>query len=82
MTGYLTLAIELVAKIGQKRKLRLEKYYEELKEKGFNIKTIVKSNWDNTGEELNVALSQHFSILFDIALWSYVANSARTVRLF
>lgn len=68
MTGYLTLAIELVAKIGQKRKLRLEKYYEELKEKGFNIKTIVKSNWDNTGEELNVALSQHFSILFDIAL--------------
>ena len=65
-TGYLALAVELVAKTGEKMALPLKEYYEKLVEKGFDIKTIVQSNWDNTGEKLNVALSMHFGIVFDL----------------
>ena len=31
-----------------------------------DIRTVVKSNWDNNGEKLNTALSKHFSIVFDL----------------
>lgn len=65
-TGYLSLAVELVAKTGQKLGITLENYYLRLKEKGFDLSTIVQSNWDNNGEKLNVELSRHFSIVFDL----------------
>lgn len=65
-TGYLSLAVELVAKTGQKLGLTLEEYYLKLEEKGFDIGTIVQSNWDNMGEKLNIELSKHFSIVFDL----------------
>ncbi len=66
-TGYLALAVELVAKTGQKMALPLKEYYEKLVEKGFDIKTIIQSNWDNNGDNLNVELSKHFGIVFDLA---------------
>lgn len=65
-TGYLVLAVELVAKTGQKLGLSLQEYYSKLEEKGFDIRTVVRSNWDNNGEKLNVALSKHFGIVFDL----------------
>lgn len=65
-TGYLALAVELVAKTGQKLGLSLQEYYLKLEEKGFDIQTIVQSNWDNNGEKLNAALSRHFGIVFDL----------------
>lgn len=65
-TGYLALAVELVAKTGQKLGLSLQEYYAKLEEKGFDIRTVVKSNWDNNGEKLNTALSKHFGIVFDL----------------
>ena len=68
MTGYLTLAIELVAKTGQRLGLSLEDYYNKLKEKGFNIGMVIQSNWDNEGEQLNVELSKHFEKVFDMGM--------------
>lgn len=65
-TGYLALAVELVAKTGQKLGLSLQEYYVKLEKKGFDIRTVVKSNWDNNGEKLNTALSKHFGIVFDL----------------
>lgn len=65
-TGYLALAIELVAKTGQKMALPLKEFYQKLDEKGFDIKTVIRSNWDNKGEKLNTELSRHFSIVFDL----------------
>lgn len=65
-TGYLSLAVELVAKTGQKLGMTLENYYLKLEEKGFDLSTIVQSNWDNNGKKLNVELSRHFSIVFDL----------------
>lgn len=65
-TGYLSLAVELLAKTGQKLGLSLEEYYMKLEEKGFDIRTVIQSNWDNHGEKLNVELSRHFNIVFDL----------------
>lgn len=65
-TGYLALAIELVAKTGQKMLLSLEEYYNKLEEKGFDIATLVQSNWDNNGKRLNAELAKHFSMVFDL----------------
>ena len=66
-TGYLALAVEIVAKTGQKMGLRLADYYKKLEEKGFDIKTVIESNWDNIGEKANVELSKHFYIVFDLS---------------
>ncbi len=66
-TGYLTLAIELVAKTGRKMGVTLEKLYYKLEEKGFDIQTVVKSNWDNNGEQLNAEMAKQFSIVFDLS---------------
>lgn len=65
-TGYLSLAVELVAKTGQKLGLKLEEYYLKLEERGFDIGTVVQSNWDNTGDNLNMELSKQLSIVFDL----------------
>lgn len=67
MTGYLTLAVELVAKTGQKLGISLLEYYHKLKEKGFNIRSVIQSNWDNNGKNLSAALSVHFKIVFNIS---------------
>lgn len=69
-TGYLALAVELVAKTGQKLGLSLQDYYFKLEEKGFDIRTVVKSNWEKNGEKLNTALSKHFGIVFDLTEFS------------
>ena len=70
-TGYLTLAIELVAKTGRKMGITLEKLYCKLDEKGFDIQTVVKSNWDNNGEQLNAEMAKQFSIVFDLSSLKY-----------
>ncbi len=64
--GYLSLAVELLAKTGQKLGISLEAYFLKLEEKGFNLSTVVQSNWDNKGEKLNIELSKHFGIVFDL----------------
>lgn len=64
--GYLSLAVELLAKTGQKLGISLEAYFLKLEEKGFDLSTVVQSNWDNKGEKLNIELSKHFSIVFDL----------------
>lgn len=65
-TGYLSLAIELIAKTGEKLGITLEEYLLILEEKGFDLSTVVQSNWDNNGEKLNIELSKHFGIVFDL----------------
>lgn len=65
-TGYLALAVELVAKTGQKAGWTLQEYYSKLDKNGFDIQTVIQSNWDNNGEKLNAALSRHFGIVFDL----------------
>lgn len=67
MAGYLTLAVELLAKTAQKIGMGLQKFYEVLKKKEFDIQSVVQSNWDNDGEKLNAALSKHFMILFNLS---------------
>lgn len=74
-TGYLTLAIELIAKTGQKTGLSLEKLYFKLEEKGFDIQTVVTSNWDNNGEKLNAEMARHFSIVFDLSCFKENENA-------
>ena len=64
--GYLTLAVELVAKTGQKLGISLVEFLKKLEEKGFDIGTVITSNWDNSGKRLNVALAKHFGIVFDL----------------
>lgn len=66
-TGYLVLAVELVAKTGQKLGITLAEYYKKLEEKGFDIRTVIESNWDNMGEKVNTELSKHFCIVFDLS---------------
>lgn len=82
-TGYLALAVELVAKTGQKLGLSLQEYFFKLEEKGFDIRTVVKSNWDNNGEKLNTALSKHFVIVFDLtSLKSNLGGNIYIKKLF
>lgn len=69
-TGYLTLAIELLAKTGQKNGWKLEQLYNKLEEKEFDIKTVINSNWDNCGERLNDEISKHFEKVFDLSIYN------------
>lgn len=65
-TGYLPLAVELIAKTGQKLGICLNEYLELLNQRGFDLNTVVNSNWDNKGDGINQALSKHFGIVFDL----------------
>lgn len=65
-TGYLVLAVELIAKTGEKLGLELRDYYDLLEKKGFDLHTVVQSNWDNEGEKLTEELAKHFCIVFDL----------------
>lgn len=78
MAGYLTLAVELLAKTAQKIGIFLQEFYEILKEKQFDIQSVVQSNWDNNGEKLNAALSKHFMILFNL---SDLQNNAQAMHI-
>ncbi len=77
-TGYLTLAIELLAKTGQKMGIKLETFYNKLAKKGFDIKTVIESNWDNSGERLNLEISKHFEKVFDL---SQVTKNAESIYI-
>ncbi len=66
LAGYLTIAVELLAKTARKQNLTLLEFYEILQKKSFDIHTVIQSNWDNNGDELQKELTRHFEIIFDI----------------
>lgn len=66
LSGYLTIAVELLAKTAEIQAISLLELYEILRDKEFDIHTVIRSNWDNTSECLEEELTRHFEIIFDI----------------
>ena len=66
LAGYLTIAVELLAKTARKQNLTMLELYGILQSKSFDIHTVIQSNWDNQGKELQEELTKHFEIIFDL----------------
>lgn len=78
LAGYLTIAVELLAKTARKQNLTLLELYEVLQSRSFDIHTVIQSNWDNPGEALQEELTRHFEIIFDM---TSIRRDIRKVRI-
>ena len=65
--GYLTLAVELLAKTAAPIDISIVELLAKLIEKSFDLRTAVETNWDNNKEAQNKAVSAQFGIVFSFA---------------
>ena len=65
--GYLTLAVELLAKTARNIDISIAELLAKLIEKSFNLKTVVDTNWDNDEAAQNKAVSAQFGIVFSFS---------------
>ncbi|MCL2123831.1 MAG: tetratricopeptide repeat protein, partial [Desulfovibrionaceae bacterium] len=65
--GYLTLAVELLAKTARKRDITVAALLRDLIGKSFDLRTAVYTNWDNDEKAQNEAISRQFQIVFSLS---------------
>ncbi|HCC34157.1 MAG TPA: hypothetical protein DEQ02_00370 [Ruminococcaceae bacterium] len=65
--GYLTLAVELLAKTAAAIDISTVELLGKLIEKSFDLKTVVETNWDNNEEAQNKAVADQFGIVFSFS---------------
>ena len=65
--GYLTLAVELLAKTAKSIDISVQELLKKLIEKSFDLKTAVETNWDNDEAAQNKAVSVQFGIVFSFS---------------
>jgi len=65
--GYLTLAVELLAKTARNIDISIAELQAKLIDKSFDLKTVVDTNWDNDEAAQNKAVSDQFRIVFSFS---------------
>ena len=65
--GYLTLAVELLAKTARNIDISTAELLAKLIDKSFDLKTVVETNWDNDEAAQNKAVSVQFGIVFSFS---------------
>jgi len=65
--GYLTLAVELLAKTARNIDISVAELLAKLIDKSFDLKTVVDTNWDNDEAAQNKAVSAQFGIVFSFS---------------